>query len=108
MHIRNLLMVASLVLSVLIGAVVARSGKTAGGAAATGNGPLPIGFSMDTPKEARWQADRDAFVKRAEELGAKAARAAESAVAMPTGSARLFSKRAISSSDFPALSRSAM
>ncbi len=69
MNIRNLLMVASLVLSVLIGLVVARSGKT--GNAASGNGPLLIGFSMDTLKEARWQNDRDAFVKRAEELGAK-------------------------------------
>ena len=69
MNIRNLLMVASLVLSVLIGFVVARSGKT--GTADTSGGPLLIGFSMDTLKEARWQADRDAFVKRAEELGAK-------------------------------------
>ena len=34
-------------------------------------GRLLIGFSMDTLKEARWQADRDAFVKRAQELGAK-------------------------------------
>lgn len=71
MNIRNLLMVASLVLSVLIGAVVARSGKTAGGAAATGNGPLLIGFSMDTLKEARWQSDKEAFEKRAKELGAE-------------------------------------
>lgn len=69
MNIRNLLMVASLVLSVMIGLVVARSGKT--GNAASASGPLLIGFSMDTLKEARWQADRDAFVKRAEELGAK-------------------------------------
>ena len=70
MNIRNLLMVASLVLSVLIGFVVARSGKT-GGVAASAGGPLLIGFSMDTLKEARWQADRDAFIKRAQELGAK-------------------------------------
>ena len=30
-----------------------------------------IGLSLDTLKEARWQADRDLFVKRAEELGAE-------------------------------------
>jgi D-xylose transport system substrate-binding protein len=30
-----------------------------------------IGLSLDTLKEARWQADRDTFVKRAGELGAK-------------------------------------
>ena len=63
-------MVASLVLSVLIGLVVARSGKT-GGVAASSGGPLLIGFSMDTLKEARWQADKDAFTKRAEALGAE-------------------------------------
>ena len=63
-------MVASLMLSVLIGLVVARGGKAGGGAASTG-GPLVIGFSMDTLKEARWQADKEAFVKRAQELGAK-------------------------------------
>ena len=69
MNIRNLLMVASLVLSVLIGLVVARSGNA--GNASAANGPLLIGFSMDTLKEARWQNDKDAFTKRAEELGAK-------------------------------------
>ena len=31
---------------------------------------LLIGLSLDTLKEARWQADRDMFVKRATELGA--------------------------------------
>ena len=53
MNIRNLLMVASLVLSVLIGLVVARGGQ-AGGAVASSGGSLLIGFSMDTLKEARW------------------------------------------------------
>ncbi len=32
---------------------------------------IVIGLSLDTLKEARWQADRDMFVKRADELGAK-------------------------------------
>lgn len=42
----------------------------AGGAPAEGK-PITIGFSMDTLKEERWQRDRDLFVKRAEELGAR-------------------------------------
>lgn len=68
MTIRNLLMVVSLVLSVLIGLVLARGGGTStSGDTAT---PL-IGLSLDTLKEARWQADRDMFVKRATELGAR-------------------------------------
>ena len=32
---------------------------------------IKIGFSMDTLKEERWQRDRDAFVRRAKELGAE-------------------------------------
>jgi len=69
MNIRNILMIASLALSILIGLVIARGGKTGGGASAS-TGPL-IGLSLDTLKEARWQADRDMFVKKAEALGAK-------------------------------------
>jgi D-xylose transport system substrate-binding protein len=78
MNIRNILMVASLALSVLIGLVVARGGQASGssGGASTasggGYGSTPIiGLSLDTLKEARWQADRDLFVKKATELGAK-------------------------------------
>jgi D-xylose transport system substrate-binding protein len=79
MNIRNILMVASLALSVLIGLVIARggqggsSGGSSGGSrgtSATSTAPL-IGLSLDTLKEARWQADRDYFVKRAKELGAR-------------------------------------
>lgn len=33
--------------------------------------PLTIGLSLDTLREERWQRDRDMFVARAEELGAK-------------------------------------
>jgi D-xylose transport system substrate-binding protein len=61
-------MVASLALSVLIGLVVARGGNA--GSATTSSAPL-IGLSLDTLKESRWQADRDLFVKRAQELGAR-------------------------------------
>ncbi len=70
MSIRNVLTLISLGLSVLIGLVMARGGKGQSSAASGKDGPL-IGFSMDTLKEARWQADRDAFVKRAQELGAR-------------------------------------
>lgn len=69
MNIRNVLMVASLALSVLIGLVIARGGARSGGGIETTT-PL-IGLSLDTLKEARWQADRDLFVKRATALGAR-------------------------------------
>jgi D-xylose transport system substrate-binding protein len=69
MNIRNILMVASLALSILIGLVIARGGPENGGASASTT-PI-IGLSLDTLKEARWQADRDFFVKRATDLGAK-------------------------------------
>lgn len=42
-----------------------------GGASPGAAKPILIGFSMDTLKEERWQRDRDLFVKRAEERGAK-------------------------------------
>lgn len=68
MNIRNLLMIVSLVISVIIGLALAHGGR-AGTAAAIGGRPL-IGFSMDTLKEQRWQGDRDLFVKKCGELGA--------------------------------------
>jgi len=33
--------------------------------------PLTIGLSLDTLREERWQRDRDLFVARCEELGAR-------------------------------------
>ena len=69
MQIRILLVIVSLVASVLIGlALAVRGGKAAGTAQDDG---IVIGLSLDTLKEARWQADREMFVQRAEELGAK-------------------------------------
>ena len=53
MDVRNILMVISLILSVLIGLLVARGGHASGPAAA--NGHVLIGLSLDTLKEARWQ-----------------------------------------------------
>jgi D-xylose transport system substrate-binding protein len=64
---RILLVVVSLVLSVLLGLALSR-----GGAPDTPEArPITIGLSLDTLKEARWQADRDMFVQRAGELGAQ-------------------------------------
>jgi D-xylose transport system substrate-binding protein len=61
---------------VLAGGVLAACGGGGGGAGAPGGGEggakkITIGFSMDTLKEERWQRDRDLFVARAEELGAR-------------------------------------
>ncbi len=69
MSVRNGLVVLSLVLSILIGVSLSRSGGEGVAAGAADDG-LVIGQSMDTLKEARWQKDRDLFVARAEELGA--------------------------------------
>jgi D-xylose transport system substrate-binding protein len=66
---RTLLVLASLALSIVLGLTLGRGGHRAPGAPQAG--PLVIGLSMDTLKEARWQADRDMFVKRASELGAR-------------------------------------
>ena len=62
-------MVASLVISVVIGASIARSGH-GGPGAAVGGGKVLVGLSLDTLKEARWQGDRDLFTGRCKELGA--------------------------------------
>ena len=71
MSVKSVLVAASLALSIIIGLVLRRdSGAT--NVDATGGGPkqLKLGLSLDTLKEARWGRDRDAFKKRAEELGA--------------------------------------
>ena len=70
MNARILLVTGSLVLSVLIGSVIAR--RSGGGAPArTGSSKPRIGLSLDTLKEERWQRDRDRFVAAAEKLGAE-------------------------------------
>ncbi|MGC4064605.1 MAG: substrate-binding domain-containing protein [Polyangiaceae bacterium] len=73
---RNVLLVVSLVLSVIIGMVWSRGtgSVTAAGSPASGpakDGKIRIGLSLDTLKEARWQRDRDLFVARAKTLGAE-------------------------------------
>jgi len=67
MNIRVLLVIASFVLSIATGLVIARGGQEGGGAKKRDK--VLIGLSLDTLKEARWQADRDLFVKRVKELG---------------------------------------
>jgi D-xylose transport system substrate-binding protein len=65
---RLLLVLVSLALSVLLGLSLHR--QTTVGPSVSHDG-ITIGLSLDTLKEARWQADRDMFVSRAEQLGAK-------------------------------------
>jgi len=69
-------MTLSLALSVLIGLVLSRgrgdAAATATNAGADKNDEILIGLSLDTLKEARWQADRDLFVAKCKELGATA------------------------------------
>lgn len=67
---RITLVLASLLLSVLVGLSLSRGRDDAGGERDARRAPV-IGLSMDTLKEARWQGDRDTFVKRAGELGAR-------------------------------------
>ena len=72
MSVKSFLVVASLALSVLIGLVLSHSGaRSEVDAPARTGGPIKIGLSLDTLKEARWAKDRDAFVARAKELGAE-------------------------------------
>ena len=76
MSARNLLVIASLCLSVLIGLAlrtpdVSSAKRQGGGKAGAKGSRTHIGLSLDTLKEARWASDRDAFVRRAEALGAK-------------------------------------
>lgn len=69
MKLRIFLVVASCLLSIIMGLVLSRGGTSSSGASAKRERPL-IGLSLDTLKEERWLGDRDRFVKRANELGA--------------------------------------
>ena len=62
------LVTVSLIISLLIGLALARSGNNPVQKESEG---VVIGFSMDTLKEARWQKDRDIFISKAKELGAE-------------------------------------
>ncbi len=69
MTVRTGLVVLSLALSLAIGWIVSQGTQLA--SSPSSDQPLRIGLSLGTLKEERWQRDRDQFVKRAEELGAK-------------------------------------
>jgi D-xylose transport system substrate-binding protein len=74
-NVRTVIMAISLALSVLIGLVLSRGNGDAGAASQRTDGKddeILIGLSLDTLKEARWQADRDLFVAKCKELGATA------------------------------------
>lgn len=69
MTLRTALVCLSLALSVTLGLLLARGGAPESTREAEAK--VRIGLSLDTLKEARWQRDRDLFVKRANELGAE-------------------------------------
>lgn len=69
MKTRILLVILSCLISVLIGLSLGR-GTGDHSSQHEAKQKIKIGLSLDTLKEARWQADRDMFVKRAGELGA--------------------------------------
>lgn len=72
MSIKSFLVVASLALSVLLGFVLRRGDTDASPRnSPQGEDKILLGLSLDTLKEARWAKDRDAFVARAQELGAE-------------------------------------
>jgi D-xylose transport system substrate-binding protein len=70
MSIKSSLVVVSLFLSILIGLFLGKN-SGAGGESATGRERPLIGLSLDTLREARWQADAELFTKRCQELGAE-------------------------------------
>lgn len=70
MTLRNFLVIASLVLSVLIGLLVSGRGSGAAADRSKKSQAITIGFSLDTLKEARWLHDRDDFTAQARALGA--------------------------------------
>lgn len=73
MNARILLVTISCILSIVTGLVLSRD-RQAGDSSSEAKRKRPlIGFSMDTLKEERWQADRDLFTSRARELGADVA-----------------------------------
>ena len=71
MKLRLALVAVSLGLSALIGLTISLDGRSAANAGTSSHDQIVIGLSMDTLKETRWQKDRDYFVAKAEELGAK-------------------------------------
>jgi len=72
MHVRYQLWRSTAAAATLAAALSGCSGPSGGPAKSPGGEKqITIGLSLDTLREERWQRDRDLFVKRAEELGAK-------------------------------------
>lgn len=71
MNPRIVLVVASLVLSVVTGVVLSGATRSTAGTDDKATRRVVIGFSMDTLKEERWQADKRLFTEKAEALGAE-------------------------------------
>src|SRR6266536_5072477 len=65
------ILVCSLWLTAFLFAACEKGPETGTGKRARGNGPVRIGFSMDTLKEERWQRDKALVEKRCKEVGAE-------------------------------------
>src|SRR6266496_3160790 len=64
------ILVCSLWLTAFLFAACVKGPETGTGKRARGNGPVRIGFSMDTLKEERWQRDKALVEQSAKEIGA--------------------------------------
>src|SRR5438309_10041441 len=60
-----------LMLTILLFAACVKGPEGNGPKRAKGNGPVRIGFSMDTLKEERWQRDKQLVEQRCKEVGAE-------------------------------------
>ncbi len=65
------ILVCSLWLTAFLFAACVKGPETGTGKRARGNGPVRIGFSMDTLKEERWQRDKALVEQRCKEVGAE-------------------------------------
>jgi D-xylose transport system substrate-binding protein len=71
MSLKTALMVVSLIISVIIGIILASRGKLDQVGGGDPDRKLRIGLSLDTVKEPRWVADKALFEARCKELGAE-------------------------------------
>ncbi len=60
-----------LLLAILLFTACVKGPEGTGGKRVRGNGPVRIGFSMDTLKEERWQRDKASVEQRCKEVGAQ-------------------------------------
>jgi len=64
-------LISVLLLSALFFTACVKGPEGTGGKRVRGNGPVRIGFSMDTLKEERWQRDKASVEQRCKEVGAE-------------------------------------